>query len=141
MKSGLFHDIRGLPGGHFMHFRVRNRENMRLAQRTNSLLLLFPGVGRSVVILKNAHPRSLKIIKLPAVHRAKKNPERDKHHNDGQGYQQIKRFHQRAFRRAAGMISSRRALPTTSAELADMPSPAIQGVSKPKAAAGMASRL
>jgi hypothetical protein len=40
-----------------------------------------------------------------------------------------------------GMRSSRKALATTNAELSDMPNPAIQGVSNPNAAAGMASRL
>ena len=103
--------------------------------------MLVYALRRSIIILQNPHAGTVKIIKLTTIHRAKKNPKRDKNNNDRQRYQQVKRFHQCPFRMTDDMRSRRNALATTNAELNDMPNPAIQGVSNPNAAAGMASRL
>jgi hypothetical protein len=47
----------------------------------------------SVVILQYSHSWAFKVVKLPPVHRAEKNPQRRKDTDYGQGNQQVQGFH------------------------------------------------
>ena len=95
----------------------------------------------AVIILQNAHAGPDQIVKLAAIGGPKKYPNRDEYDRNRERDEQVERFHYFIIIFFAGVCASRSAFNTTKAELADMPSPAIQGLNKPSAAAGIASRL
>lgn len=107
----------------------------------------------SVVVLNDAERRTFKVIELSAAHAPPEHCADQEHQHDAERNQQIEDVHAQRLDRtapAAGAVRagtlrggrmSRNALATTSSELAAMPTPAIQGVSQPDTASGMASRL
>lgn len=107
-----------------------------------SAIFINAVIMNAVVILQDAQCRTFEIVELAAVHRLEEHPQGHKDHGNRQGDEQIKGFHNEGRSIQWRVTRCRRsAFNTTSAELADMPTPAIHGVSTPKAAAGIATRL
>ena len=93
-----------------------------------------------VVVVEDPVRGTVEIVELPAVHAP---PERSADHereHGGQRDEQVQDVHARQEGRA-GAPPMRSALRTTNKELAAMPMPAIQGVSRPAMARGSATAL
>ena len=100
-----------------------------------------PGPGGTIVIHEYPEGRPFEILELPLPQRPPEDDPDDEDDDHRQGDQQEHDVHH--FTLTASRIGrcNRRAFRTTSSELADMPIPAIHGVTQPVMANGMASRL
>ena len=88
------------------------------------------------VIHQDAVTGTVQILVLPGLQRPPEQCSDDEDQHQRQGDQKIKNVHSGHYPRCR-----RNALSTTSRELADMPIPAIQGVTQPAMASGMARKL
>ena len=105
-------------------------------------LLLTPFVGR-VIVEEDLEPGSLEIVELARSQREPEYRADQEDEDDRERDEEIENFHRvyPARRLAAPRLLRRSALSTTASELPDIPIPAIQGVTRPAAAAGTAARL
>jgi hypothetical protein len=111
------------------------------------------GINLYRVIPQDAFPFSVDVVELTIAQRPGKNAQNDKYQDDGQRNQQEEDVHggpqavcgttatEGITGWVAGLRVRRRALPTTSNELAAMPMPASQGGSQPISASGTPARL
>ena len=105
-------------------------------------LLLTPFVGR-VVVEQNLEPGPFEVVELARSQREPEHRADQEDEDDRERDEEIEDIH-RAYpsRRLVPLRRrSRSALSTTASELPDIPTPAIQGVTRPAAAAGTAARL
>ena len=100
-------------------------------------LLLTALVGR-VVVEQNLEPGPFEVVELARSQREPEHRPDQKDEDDRERDEEIEDIH-RVY--SAPRLRSRSALSTTASELPDIPMPAIQGVTKPAAAAGTAARL
>ena len=100
-------------------------------------LLLTALVGR-VVVEQNLEPGRFEVVELARSQREPEPGPDQKDEDDRERDEEIEDIH-RVY--PAPRLRSRSALSTTASELPDIPIPAIQGVTKPAAAAGTAARL
>lgn len=105
----------------------------------------FVSLGRNllsrnwtVVVHQNAIARTFQVLELAALEEPPKNDTDDEDQGHGNGHQEVHDFHIAAPQAFAADFCNRKAFNTTSSELADMPTPAIQGVTQPAMASGMA---
>ena len=97
----------------------------------------LPGLG-AIIIHEDAIRGTFQILHLAALQRPPEDRANHKDQQDGDRNQEIETFHASS---ANGYFCNRKAFMTTSRELADMPMPAIQGVTQPAMARGIAITL
>lgn len=116
------------------------QRNSRTPDKRRLLLTTF--VGR-VVVEQDLEPGPLEIVELARSQREPEHRADQEDQDDRERNEEIEDIHcaYPARRLVALRRLSRSALSTTASELPDMPTPAIQGVTRPAAAAGTAARL
>jgi hypothetical protein len=99
-------------------------------------------VGR-VIVEQDLEPGPLEIVELARSQREPEYRADQEDEDDRERDEEVEDFHRvyPARRLDAPRLLSRSALSTTASELPDIPIPAIQGVTRPAAAAGTAARL